>query len=570
MAHYDTRTLAAGCFGKVYREKYKEEWAAMKKVPVHMINAESLNRECRVYEKARHPNIVRLLGEPWRQDGRFHIPMEFITGEELETTIFITQKSKIKLTPAAKATIISGMCAGLFHLHSKDIVHQDIKPDNIMVEHETNRAVIIDLGLAKFFRNGLTSAANMGNEAYSAPEVLDQHGVRDSRSDVWAMGKVIAELCARVRLPTHAVNPTKIQETLAAYPYKEAVSKMVDPNPATRVSMARALSYIREAEVKVKQEERAGGLQVSPHQGDRSPSPARSRFDAEGLKTVIEVKPRNAGADGLHQRGAGLQVSPRQVDRSPSPARSRFQPVAADELKTVVEVKPRNIGTEGLHQRGGAGGVQQVTPRVEVNRSPSPGISRFQPAVPQGGRGREEVKPRFGVAAAGSHQHTGLVPVRPEAERTRSPSPARSRFLAAADPRMKQEDKTALQDKPGFGTRFGGKPTAGLQPRGHQQTPVAHVRPEVNVSPKIEALHKRDEDGIKALVPASAVPSECTAITNLLQQMTPFPVPLPTTGKIQHSRYEYDSSTGCAVFEVKDVELQNGKITKYEGYKTTM
>ncbi|KAK6290796.1 hypothetical protein J4Q44_G00388050 [Coregonus suidteri] len=182
---YSTKTLAAGCFGKIYREKYNDTWAAIKKVPQHLINRTDLERECQVYNKAIHPNIVKLLGNPTLKDSKWIIPMEFIFGEELETTIFKSQKSK----------------------YSKDIVHQDLKPDNIMVEHGTHRAVIIDMGLAKFFRNGLNSAMDMGNEAYSPPEVLQRRGQRDQRSDVWAMGKIIAELYARVRLHTPSVCP---------------------------------------------------------------------------------------------------------------------------------------------------------------------------------------------------------------------------------------------------------------------------------------------------------------------------------------------------------------------------
>ncbi|XP_051722372.1 uncharacterized protein zmp:0000000881 [Ctenopharyngodon idella] len=244
---YSTQTLAAGCFGKVYKEKYGDTWAAVKRVPLSHISRQQLERECKVYHNARHHNVVKLLGDPWLKDSKWNIPLEFIFGEDLETTIFKVQLSKIQLTPAVRAIIITGMCEGLLYLHSKDIVHQDLKPDNIMVEHQTHRAVIIDLGLAKFFRNGLSSAVNLGNEAYSAPEILQMSGVRDKRSDVWAMGKIIAELCARVRLPTQSVSAIKIRETLKDQPYSIAVSKMVEVNPNNRTTMAGVIADIRRA-----------------------------------------------------------------------------------------------------------------------------------------------------------------------------------------------------------------------------------------------------------------------------------------------------------------------------------
>nr|XP_055068038.1 uncharacterized protein LOC129449279 [Misgurnus anguillicaudatus] len=244
---YSTQTLAKGCFGKIYKEKFGDVWAAIKRVPVEYINRHDLERECQVYHNVRHPNVVKLLGDPWMKDYMWYIPLEFIFGEDLETTIFKAQISKIQLTPAVKATIIIGMCDGLLHLHNKDVVHQDLKPDNIMVEHQTCRAVIIDLGLAKFFKNGLSSAQNMGNEAYSAPEILQRGGVRDKRSDVWAMGKIIAELCARIRLPTQYVSASKIQETLKDQPYCMAVCRMVDTNPVSRITMAGVISEIKRA-----------------------------------------------------------------------------------------------------------------------------------------------------------------------------------------------------------------------------------------------------------------------------------------------------------------------------------
>ncbi|XP_007572953.1 serine/threonine-protein kinase Nek7 [Poecilia formosa] len=242
---WSTATLAKGCFGKVYRQQYKGTWAAVKKVPQHLIDRKDLERECEVYNKAEHPNIVKLLGNITLTDGKWIIPLEFIFGEDLETTIFQSAKSKIQLTPSTKVTIISGMCEGLMHLHLNDIVHQDLKPENIMVEHTTNRAVIIDLGLAKFFRHGLNSAIDMGNEAYSAPEVLRWRSQRNQRSDVWAMGKIIAELYARVRLHTPSVCPAKVKEVMQGQPYCDIVCKMVEPDPGKRAAMVSIIDEIR-------------------------------------------------------------------------------------------------------------------------------------------------------------------------------------------------------------------------------------------------------------------------------------------------------------------------------------
>ncbi|KAL0984800.1 hypothetical protein UPYG_G00147070 [Umbra pygmaea] len=283
---YSTSTIAAGCFGKIYKEQYNGTWAAIKKVPQHFIRRHDLERECEIYKKSVHPNIVKLLKNPTLENSKWIITMEFIFGEDLETAIFKSQKSKIQLNPSVKATIITGMCEGLFHLHSKEIVHQDLKPDNIMVEHDTYRAVIIDMGLAKFNRNGLSSAADMGNEAYSPPEVLQRIGHRNQGSDVWAMGKIIAELCARVRLHTPSVCPEKIKETLRhqGQQYCNIVCKMVQTDPRQRATMAEVMPEIR----------RTGANDSNPK--------VQQRVDIQTPSPIIEVKDKLPHARAPVQR----------------------------------------------------------------------------------------------------------------------------------------------------------------------------------------------------------------------------------------------------------------------------
>ncbi|XP_071376442.1 sperm motility kinase 2A [Centroberyx affinis] len=380
---YSTGTLAAGCFGKVYREKYNDTWAAIKKVPHHLISRKDLERECEVYNKASHPNIVKLLGNITLKDAKWIIPLEFIFGEDLETTIFKASKSKIQLTPSNRGIIIIGMCEGLLHLHSKDVVHQDLKPENIMVEHETNRAVIIDLGLAKFFRNGLNSAVDMGNEAYSAPEVLQRVSQRDQRSDVWAMGKIIAELCARIRLYTPSVCPAKIKEMLRDQPYCHAVCRMVESNPSLRASMGGVMSDIRRAG--------GGGITGGPLQQrgrlqppntnlrNRSPSPLNR--DPSPFKRDLsplnrgpspfkrDLSPLNRGPSPLNRDLSPLNRGPSPFNRSPSPLK----------WDRVASPKPDTIA---------------LRPPATAHRSPSPqpmeDKNRNQAMVPAGGAGLSE------------------------------------------------------------------------------------------------------------------------------------------------------------------------------------
>ncbi|XP_068997221.1 glycogen synthase kinase-3 [Embiotoca jacksoni] len=340
---YSTGTLAQGCFGKVYRQKYNDTWAAIKKVPQQLIDRKDLERECEVYNKSDHPNIVKLLGNITLEGGKWIIPLEFISGEDLETIIFKVSKSKIQLTPSNKGTIIIGMCEGLLHLHSKDIVHQDLKPENIMVEHDTNRAVIIDLGLAKFFRHGLNSAVDMGNKAYSAPEVLQRSSQRSRRSDVWAMGKIIAELCARIRLYTPSVCPDKIKETLRDQPFCHAVCRMVEPNLTRRASMEEVISDIR----------RAGGTGVVTN-------------------TPIQREHLKPPSPHVHARNR----SPSPMNRAPSPFNRDLPPLNRSPSPLNWERSPRQ-------------NLRALNPRPALHHSPSPqrteDRNKNQALVPTGG-----------------------------------------------------------------------------------------------------------------------------------------------------------------------------------------
>lgn len=226
----------------------------------------------------------------------------------------------------------------------------------LQVEHETNRAVIIDLGLAKFFRSGLNSALDMGNEAYSAPEVLQRQSQRNQRSDVWAMGKIIAELCARIRLYTPTVCPAKIRETLKDQPYCEAICMMVESDPSRRTTIGRVIGDIRRARDVAVATASNPLLQKdhlrapSPHRSsqDRSPSPvnrgrspargeltpqverARSPFYREPSPFHRDKPPTERARSPFYKDPSPVKHNPSPFYRAPSPMMRAPSPVHKD------------------------------------------------------------------------------------------------------------------------------------------------------------------------------------------------------------------------------------------------
>lgn len=78
---YSTSTIAQGCFGKVYKEKYNDTWAAIKKVPHHLISRKDLERECDVYKWVKIPTCpkyMKTISFYFILKGEKHLPSKHI------------------------------------------------------------------------------------------------------------------------------------------------------------------------------------------------------------------------------------------------------------------------------------------------------------------------------------------------------------------------------------------------------------------------------------------------------------------------------------------------------------
>jgi serine/threonine protein phosphatase PrpC len=159
-------------------------------------------REAEIGELLHHPNILRFIKVP--NKSRQYIVTEYLEGKTLSTVL-----QDMRPLPIPDAVqIASYVCSALAHMHENNVVHRDLKPQNIMIcDDGTLR--IIDFGIAKATEMrrltfaGFTPA--MGTPDYMAPEqVKGKRG--DERTDIYSLGAVLYEMTTG-SVPFEGPNP---------------------------------------------------------------------------------------------------------------------------------------------------------------------------------------------------------------------------------------------------------------------------------------------------------------------------------------------------------------------------
>lgn len=150
-------------------------------------NIALLQREYELSIGKSHPNIVNIFTyEPETIVGP-GIVMEYINGRTL--TQFIAENPSHR----ARKRVFSQLLQAVDYIHRSGLVHNDIKPDNIMITNSGNDVKLIDLGLADNDAHYL--ARTLGcTKAYASPELLVRDKNIDARSDIYSLGKIMKEL----------------------------------------------------------------------------------------------------------------------------------------------------------------------------------------------------------------------------------------------------------------------------------------------------------------------------------------------------------------------------------------
>ncbi|HEX7123548.1 MAG TPA: serine/threonine-protein kinase, partial [Gemmatimonadaceae bacterium] len=201
------RELGRGGMGVVYlaRDVQLDRDVAIKVLPTHLAQnpaaRERFLREARMAAGLSHPHIVPIhrVGEA---GGFVFFVMSYVEGETLGQRL----RTRGPLPPAEAARVLREVAWALAYAHGRGIVHRDVKPDNILLEAGTGRALVTDFGIAQGDADvAITDPGKvMGTAQFMSPEQAAGDAV-DGRSDIYALG-VVGYLAVSGRLPFESSN----------------------------------------------------------------------------------------------------------------------------------------------------------------------------------------------------------------------------------------------------------------------------------------------------------------------------------------------------------------------------
>lgn len=167
-------------------------------------------RESYIIARLNHGNIIHVIDRGLDSADMPYFVMEYVEGTDLSTTAKMR-----KLTFEEKIEIIIQLLKALSYAHKNNVIHRDIKPDNILLDHE-NTVKILDFGIAQFYEDQSSSktctGTIMGTYNYMSPEQRKSSDNVTQQSDLYSVGVVMYELFTGKIPIGHFPEPSKINQ----------------------------------------------------------------------------------------------------------------------------------------------------------------------------------------------------------------------------------------------------------------------------------------------------------------------------------------------------------------------
>ncbi|MEO6210139.1 MAG: serine/threonine-protein kinase, partial [Gemmatimonadaceae bacterium] len=209
-ANYElVNELGRGGMGIVYRAKDRrlKRLVAIKLLPPELAFRSEIKtrflREAETAAQLSHPNIVPIYSVDERE-GLVYFVMALVEGPTLAKKMYEDGQMSVDET----RRVLREVADALAYAHARGVIHRDIKPDNILLDKESGRALVTDFGIARAIQEGSDSRLTatgvaIGTPAFMSPEQAAGDREIDGRTDLYALGVVAYQMLSG-RLPFQA------------------------------------------------------------------------------------------------------------------------------------------------------------------------------------------------------------------------------------------------------------------------------------------------------------------------------------------------------------------------------